>query len=195
MLESLFPYDFANRINAKIAGNRTALNFFKVGMMKQVAAGLLVGVFLAGSLPVFADGGERRGDGRHWEGREIHRFGDRDLHIWQGGHWRHGRHGGRLGWWWIAAGVWYFYPQPVYPYPDPYTPPVMVINQPPAVVVPPPPPPVIVQPQQTARLWYYCNSAKDIIPMCQVVPKGGSQLRPNPLRQRLDKASGNHRQG
>ena len=37
-----------------------------------------------------------------------------------------GRHGGRGGWWWVVGDAWYYYPQPVYPYPDPYTPPVVV---------------------------------------------------------------------
>lgn len=145
--------------------------------MRQAIAGIMIGALLVNSVSTFADdregfrGGrdEFRGDRRegfregHWEGREIHRFGERDIHIWQGGRWRHGRHEGRLGWWWIAAGVWYFYPQPVYPYPDPYTPSVTVINQQPPVVVSPPAP-VQPQPQQTAQLWYYCDSARGYYP-------------------------------
>ncbi len=156
--------------------------------MKQATAGVLLGILLVGSIPVALaddregfrgdrrDGfrGDRRdgfrGDRRdgfrdgHWEGREIHRFGERDLHIWQGGRWHHGRHDGRLGWWWIAAGMWYFYPRPVYPYPDPYTPAVTVINQRPVVVVPPQTAPVQVQPQRAAQLWYYCESAQGYYP-------------------------------
>src|SRR5208282_5939755 len=100
--------------------------------MKRIIAGM-VGSLLLISLPALAD--EHRDRDRHWEGREIHRFGEHDLIIWQGGHWYHGRHEGRRGWWWIAAGIWYFYPSPVYPYPDPYTPPVTVINQQPPVMV------------------------------------------------------------
>ena len=37
--------------------------------------------------------------------------------AWTGGHWHHGWHSGRLGWWWFAGGAWYFYDAPVYPYP------------------------------------------------------------------------------
>ena len=175
--------DLYGRVYARITGNRASLNF-KVNMMKQAAAGLMVGVLLAGSLPASADDGERRRDGRHWEdrhweGREIQRFGDRDLGVWQGGHWRHGRHDGRLGWWWIAAGVWYFYPRPAYPYPDPYTPPVVVVNQPPAAVVPPPPP-VIVQPQPAARLWYYCDSAKGYYPYVPSCAEGWQPVAAQP---------------
>lgn len=150
-------------------------------MMKQIVSGLLVSALLVSSLPVFADQGERqwRGGGR-WEGREIHRFGERDLHIWRGGHWRHGYHGGRLGWWWVAAGVWYFYPQPVYPYPDPYTPPVAVIAQPPVVVQPAAAAaPATAQPQQSAQLWYYCDSAKGYYPY---VPNCAEGWRPVPAQ-------------
>jgi len=138
-------------------------NRTKVSLMKQIVSGLFAGMLLAGSLPVLADHGERQwqGGGGHWEGREIHRFDHRDRHIWQTGHWQHGYHGDRLGWWWIAAGAWYFYPQPVYPYPDPYTPPVTVINQQPAPVVAQP---AQVQPQQSAQLYYYCDSAKGYYP-------------------------------
>lgn len=144
--------------------------------MKQIISGIMVGALLVTSIPVLADpdeghrGGYRDG---HWEGRDIHRFAGRDMNIWRRGHWIHGRHGGRLGWWWIAAGVWYFYPAPVYPYPDPYTPPVTIINQPPVVVAPQenvaPPPPAPAQPP--AQSWYYCDSAKGYYPYVPSCPE------------------------
>lgn len=73
----------------------------------------------------------------HWGHGDIHRFHERDLEIWRGGSWRHEVHDGRLGWWWLVGGIWYFYAQPVYPYPDPYVP-SDVIVQPvaPAAVAP-----------------------------------------------------------
>ena len=77
--------------------------------------------------------------GPRWHG-EIGRFHDHDLGLWRDGRWTHGRHDGRLGWWWVVAGLWYFYPSPVYPYPDPY--------QPPVVSLPATPP--------TPQYWYYC---------------------------------------
>ena len=40
---------------------------------------------------------------------------DRD--AWRGGAWRHEWHDGRLGWWWVLGSSWYFYPEPIYPYP------------------------------------------------------------------------------
>jgi hypothetical protein len=49
-----------------------------------------------------------------------HRFsqfngGDRE--SWRGGAWRHERHNGHLGWWWVIGDLWFFYPAPIYPYP------------------------------------------------------------------------------
>lgn len=43
-----------------------------------------------------------------------------DVDHWDDGQWFHGDHLGRVGWWWVVGGAWYFYPSPVYPYPDPY---------------------------------------------------------------------------
>ncbi len=82
-----------------------------------------------------------------WRG-EIGRFHEHDMERWRGGHWHHGRHAGRLGWWWIVGGAWYFYPLRVAPYPDPYRPPV--------VVVPPAPTP--------PQYWYYCTNPAGYYP-------------------------------
>jgi hypothetical protein len=37
--------------------------------------------------------------------------------AWDRGVWRHEVRNGRYGWWWDVGGAWYFYEQPVYPYP------------------------------------------------------------------------------
>ena len=37
--------------------------------------------------------------------------------AWDRGAWRHEVRNGRYGWWWDVGGAWYFYEQPVYPYP------------------------------------------------------------------------------
>jgi hypothetical protein len=84
---------------------------------------------------------DHRGD---WRDHDIHRFHDHDFARWRGGRWIHGRHGGRAGWWWVVGPTWYFYPQPVYPYPDPY--------QPPAVAPPPP------------QQYYYCDNPPGYYP-------------------------------
>lgn len=85
---------------------------------------------------------DRRGD---WHG-DIRHFHDRDFDHWRAGRWYHGRHTGRLGWWWIVGGTWYFYPAPVYPYPNPYLPPT---------VAPPP---------AAAPVWYYCANPPGYYP-------------------------------
>lgn len=74
--------------------------------------------------------------GPRWHG-EIRHFHERDWDTWRRGRWVHDRHNGRLGWWWLVAGIWYFYPYPVYPYPDPYQPPV-------------------ITPPAMPQYWYYC---------------------------------------
>ena len=36
---------------------------------------------------------------------------------WHHGYWRHEWYDGRFGWWWVVGPTWYFYAEPVYPYP------------------------------------------------------------------------------
>jgi len=106
-----------------------------------------------------------------WRGRgEMHHFHERDIHIWRAGAWYHGPYMGRIGWWWIVGGVYYFYPVPVYPYPDPYTPPVIgpgpVVMTPPSAPapVPPMPPAPTMQAQNLPAVWYYCEASKTYYP-------------------------------
>lgn len=111
---------------------------------------------------------------REWHRGNIHEFHVHDYNHWRGGYWYNGPHDGRLGWWWIVGGMWYFYPRPIYPYPDPYTPPVVIVEQSqpqPSIQIPAPPappaPPVQAQPQaapQQAQFWYYCESSKTYYP-------------------------------
>lgn len=89
---------------------------------------------------------------------ESHRFNEHDLGRWRAGHWHHGRHSGRLGWWWIVGGAWYFYPTAVYPYPDPYLPPGVVVAPVPA-------------PSSAPQYWYYCANPAGYypyVPACRV---------------------------
>lgn len=126
---------------------------------KHALAAILLLPCLVGA--VLADDRGRR-QSRHvdsrpaWHG-EIGRFREHDMALWRGGSWRHARHDGRVGWWWIVAGTWYFYPTRVATYPDPY--------QPPVVVVPPAPAPAPVQ------YWYYCSNPigyYPYVPRCSV---------------------------
>ncbi len=73
---------------------------------------------------------------RHEEGH--------DVDHWRGGGWQHTWHDGRLGWWWVIGPEWYFYPAPIYPYPNPYI------------------PPVIAAPQ--ANMWYWCSAPAGYYP-------------------------------
>jgi hypothetical protein len=131
---------------------------------------LVATVFTAG--PAAADDRDHRRDEheRHegWHG-DIHRFHEHDYALWRGGRWVHGRHDGRRGWWWIVGGVWYFYPAPVYPYPDPYLPPGAVA-------------PLASGAQQ---YWYYCSNPAGYypyVPECatvwQAVPENAPTAYP-----------------
>jgi hypothetical protein len=126
----------------------------------------LLGVVMAG--PALADG--------RWRG-DIRHFDRHDRHHWQSGSWVHSHHDGRLGWWWVVGGLWYFYANPVYPYPDPYRPPVVIQAAPPVVVQDNPP--VVVAPQppqvppansapapgyQSSPYWYYCAPSQTYYP-------------------------------
>jgi hypothetical protein len=86
-----------------------------------------------------------------WHDRDIHRFHEHDIDVWRSGRWFQGRHGGRVGWWWVLGDAWYYYPQPIYPYPNPYLPPV--------AVAPPPGPP--------GQVYYYCPRPRGYYPYVQ----------------------------
>lgn len=103
-----------------------------------------------------------------WHG-DIHRFHEHDWGVWRGGHWYHGRHGGRLGWWWIAGGTFYLYPTPVYPYPSPWEPPPAVLPAPPVEAAPPP-----------TQYWYYCPAANGYYPYVATCPGGWQQVPATP---------------
>jgi|SRR5579862_3846819 len=94
--------------------------------MKRVVSAVLACACVAAALAAAAPA---QAEDRWWHD-DIHRFHEHDFAVWRGGRWFHGDHGGRLGWWWIVGGVWYFYPAPIYPYPDPYVPPVAVTPAP-----------------------------------------------------------------
>lgn len=133
-------------------------------ILRTALAALIAGTVLVGSAAA-DERGHRRGHEsvRHetWHG-DIHRFHEHDFDRWRGGRWYHGAHGARRGWWWIVGGIWYFYPAPVYPYPDPYLPPVVVVPQ----ATAPAPAPVVPQ-----QYWYYCPKPAGYYPY---VPRCGT---------------------
>jgi len=91
--------------------------------------------------------GDHRAEG--WHGGEIRHFNEHDMERWRGGAWFHGLHDGRVGWWWQVGPTWYFYAAPVYPYPDPYMPPVVAAPGAPA---------------PAGQFWYYCQSPPGYYP-------------------------------
>lgn len=98
-------------------------------------------------------GAARADEHRDFHGRDYHHLDHREVVIWHAGHWFHDWHDGRYGWWWIVDGGWYFYPEPVYPYPT-YIPPAVVIQQ-------APPSPTGMPP---AQFWYYCDNPQGYYP-------------------------------
>ena len=147
-------------------------------MKRHIFSVLTIGVLAAvTALPALAQG--RHDGGRHdggrvdrhgWGGeRDIRHFDHRHFEVWRGGAWHHGRHGGRFGWWWVVAGIWYFYPEPIYTYPDPYVPPVVVVPAPPAPIQPPP-----------AQNWYFCEASKGYYPYVPNCPGGWTAVPATP---------------
>lgn len=122
----------------------------------SMVCGVLGAIWFAAPAPVAAQGHHDRGRGEHrerghaerWHG-DIRRFHQYDLARWHGGHWARARHGGRFGWWWVVGPTWYFYPAPVYPYPDPYLPPVALAS------------PQVAAPSQ---YWYFCRDPQGYYP-------------------------------
>jgi len=86
--------------------------------------------------------------------RDVHRFRGHDLEVWRGGHWFHEWHNGRFGWWWFAGGIWYWYPEPIYPYPLAVSETLYV-----EPMAPPPPPAGAVAPS-----YYYCDNPAGYYP-------------------------------
>jgi hypothetical protein len=92
----------------------------------------------------------------HFAVHDFAHFSPEDQVLWRGGGWRHEFHDGRWGWWWFVGGAWYFYDQPIYPYPA-YVSDVIYQEpvdegQPAEEVEPAPPPP----PPPTGNVYYYC---------------------------------------
>src|ERR1700733_9424366 len=121
-------------------------------IMFSIARAALAACIVVPMLGVAAQAQHEHGG---WHG-DIHTFHDHDFGRWRGGQWFHGPHGGRDGWWWIVGPDWYFYPAPIYPYPDPYIPPVAVAQPAPAAPGP---------------LWYFCANPQGYypyVPQCAV---------------------------
>jgi hypothetical protein len=105
-------------------------------------AALVASAAIVSSFPAVAKDRHRHGGPREVRHHPVH------VDRWRAGHWVHGRHYGRDGWWWVVGSTRYFYPVPVYPYPAP---PVVVAAPAGAVVATPISPPYTTPNGQTCR--------------------------------------------
>jgi hypothetical protein len=144
----------------------------------RATAGIAVMVLLSAALAARGLAAEWRGywgegwhrhEGPHWGHDDIAPFHKGDLDWWRAGHWFHGEHFGRLGWWWVVGGMWYFYPAPVYPYSDPYVSPAVVTQAPPPSLT-----------QSPLQYWYYYPSAKGYYPHVADCLEGWTPVTPQP---------------
>jgi hypothetical protein len=118
----------------------------------RIAAALLAG---AAAIPAAAQGWHDHDWERDRHVAREHPWHGPELERWRHGAWWHGSHHGQLGWWWVVGDAWYLYPVPVYPYPDPYAPPL--------VAAPPPPP--------APPVYYWCDSPRGYypaVPACRI---------------------------
>jgi hypothetical protein len=122
---------------------------------------LSVALSLSVLLTLFAGFGAAPARADAYVDLEIGRFHHHDHEIWRRGYWHQGWHDGRRGWWWVAGGLWYYYPAPVYPYPDPYRPPVVIVQNPSA--------PPAAGPAPT-QFWYYCEKPSGYYPYVPTCP-------------------------
>lgn len=107
----------------------------------------------------------------YWHGRrywklDIRHFNREGLPAWRRGRWYHTSYLGRFGWWWVVAGMWYFYPFPIFPYPNPYIPGTIVVVQTRDSGSSPPPAEAPVQ------YWYYCAAPEGYYPYVSECPGG-----------------------
>jgi hypothetical protein len=118
--------------------------------------------------------GFRGGPGFHdFRGHDFAHFTSTERALWVGGGWHHEWHNGRFGWWWAVGGVWFFYPAPIYPYPD-YV--ADFYYEPPMPDEPPVAPVAGYQP----GYWYYCQASGAYYPYVQTCAVPWTPVPPTP---------------
>jgi hypothetical protein len=85
-------------------------------------------------------------------------FYDHDHRTWAAGNWYHGNYQGRFGWYWVVGETYYFYPKPIYPFPNPYIPPTIVAP------IAPIESPVRLEAQPQQQVWYFCEASNAYYP-------------------------------
>ncbi len=112
---------------------------FTLKSLRRLVVGTAVALATTGlvlTVPLSAAGREGGGGHGHFDGHVDGHFDGRgfgspngfagapghfravDPGHWRDGHWNHGFHDGRLGWWWVVDDGWYYYPNATYPYPQ-----------------------------------------------------------------------------
>lgn len=115
----------------------------------------------------------READNRRFDNREdFRRYHQQEFNRWQSGRWIEGRVHGVFGWYWFIPGLgYYYYTQPVFPYPDAYA----AYQNPDDVNFYPENDDNAsenVQPQnQPVASWYFCRSANAYYPYVNQCPE------------------------
>ncbi len=136
-------------------------------MSRLIYVGALITLGVASvSAPTQAQAGVR-----YWHGGDMRYFHVHDYPVWRTGRWQQSWHDGRWGWWWLVGSSWYFYPRPIYPYPDPYLPPTVVVQPQPQVIYQQQPQVIVAQPQPPV--------VTDIQPQVAVPPGVGAPQAEN----------------
>jgi len=146
-------------------------------VLTMLSAALLLGASFAPATS--------QADWHYHNGYEFRFHRPVDYHYWHRGGWRHEWHDGRLGWWWVVAGSWYFFNRPVYPYPSSDVPPVIIQEPQVTVVSPPATPPVYTPPPApvattASPYWYYCRSTNSYYPYVTSCTEGWTQVAAAP---------------
>jgi hypothetical protein len=115
--------------------------------------------------------------GPTWHGTPGH-FHPRNWNVWRGGHWAHGRYNGTFGWWWVAGGLWYLYPSPIYPYPSEWDSPAVTYVDPGYID------PGYTMPPSSGQYWSYCAASNAYYPYVTTCAGGWQQVPTTPDRAR-----------
>ena len=108
--------------------------------------------------------------GYDFHDRNVAHFSAQDRTIWTQGRWRHTNHNGRNGWWWYTDGAWFFYDQPVYPYPGYVSEDYSVDDGDDGYAAP----------YQGGYVWYYCNNPAGYYPYIQSCRGPWEPVQPTP---------------